>query len=76
MGIVGRKYEVDLLEISCNSEKTELISVYGRRRVGKTFLIRQYFGDKFDFYMTDKYNNVANCFGNKRKRARICILHL
>ena len=58
MGIVGRKYEVNLLEISCKSEKAELIAVYGRRRVGKTFLIRQYFGDKFDFYMTGIYNGT------------------
>ena len=30
--------------------------VYGRRRVGKTFLIRQFFEYKFDFYVTGVYN--------------------
>ncbi len=31
------------------------MAVYGRRRVGKTFLIKSYFKDKFDFYTTGIY---------------------
>lgn len=34
------------------SGRPEFIAVYGRRRIGKTFLIKQYFKNKFDFYMT------------------------
>jgi len=32
--------------------------VYGRRRIGKTFLIREYFGGKFDFYVTGLANGT------------------
>lgn len=39
-----------------NSSKAELVAVYGRRRVGKTFLIRSYFNDSFDFYFTGTFN--------------------
>ncbi len=35
-----------------NSNKSEFIAVYGRRRVGKTFLIRQAFEHKFSFQVT------------------------
>ena len=34
------------------SGKSEFIALYGRRRVGKTFLIRNFFKDQFDFYAT------------------------
>ncbi len=32
------------------SNKPEFIVVYGRRRIGKTYLIREYFNNKFSFY--------------------------
>ena len=35
---------------------SEFVAVYGRRRVGKTFLIREAFNNKFDFYMTGMAN--------------------
>lgn len=34
------------------SPKSEFLAVYGRRRVGKTFLIRSFFQNQFDFYLT------------------------
>ncbi len=34
------------------SGKAEFVAIYGRRRVGKTFLIKQHFANKFDFYMS------------------------
>lgn len=37
--LVGRKVELEDLNKYLNSEKSEFIAVYGRRRVGKTFLI-------------------------------------
>ena len=36
--IVGRKYEQDILQACMESPKAEFIAVYGRRRIGKTFL--------------------------------------
>jgi uncharacterized protein len=44
--IVGRTKELELLQAALNSNQAELIAVYGRRRVGKTFLISTYFMDK------------------------------
>ncbi len=54
-GIVGRKYEQELIAERCESSKAELIAVYGRRCVGKTFLIRKMFNDQFAFSFTGMY---------------------
>lgn len=50
--IIGRENEFGKLNDYMVSGKSEFIALYGRRRVGKTFLIRSYFKDKFDFYAT------------------------
>ena len=39
--LIGRKQEVQKLENLYNSKKPEFVTVYGRRRVGKTFLIKE-----------------------------------
>ena len=41
--IVGRKNEIKRLDQILNSNEAEFLALYGRRRVGKTYLIRQYF---------------------------------
>ena len=53
--IIGRRKEIDVLMNCINSSKPEFIVVYGRRRVGKTFLVKQLLGDSFSFYMTGVY---------------------
>ena len=50
--IIGREAELGKLADYFESEKSEFIALYGRRRVGKTFLIRNFFKDQFDFYAT------------------------
>ncbi len=50
--IVGRKVEQQMLNRLLNSKEAEFLVVYGRRRVGKTFLIRNYFKEQFAFYHT------------------------
>ena len=50
--IIGRKEEQKILLSAAQSEYSELIAVYGRRRVGKTYLIRETFGYKFTFHLT------------------------
>lgn len=50
--IVGRKKEQQQLEHLLDSKEAEFLVVYGRRRVGKTFLIRNYFKDRLTFYHT------------------------
>ncbi len=52
MTIIGRKEEQLELEKCEKSRKSELICVYGRRRVGKTFLIEQTFANYFAFRAT------------------------
>ena len=41
--MVGREKEIKELNRLYNSNKAELVAVYGRRRIGKTFLIDQVF---------------------------------
>lgn len=53
--IIGRKHEIEILDDCCNSGKAEFIAVYGRRRIGKTYLIKQYFDEKFDFYISGAF---------------------
>ncbi len=47
--MIGRKKEVETLERLYNSNKSQFVAVYGRRRVGKTYLINELFGDKITF---------------------------
>jgi len=54
--IVGRKKEIELLQRIVESEEPEFVAVYGRRRVGKTFLIKQFFKEKFVFYFSGSEN--------------------
>jgi hypothetical protein len=44
--IIGREKEVKILDGVWKSKDAEFIAVYGRRRVGKTYLIREYFSAK------------------------------
>ncbi|MCQ2975761.1 MAG: ATP-binding protein [Bacteroidales bacterium] len=50
--IVSRKLEINELEDIYRSKKSEFVVVYGRRRVGKTFLIRELFRNRMAFYHT------------------------
>ena len=50
--LIGRKQEIETLRKYHESNESEFLVIYGRRRVGKTFLIRQYYEDKFFFYAT------------------------
>lgn len=50
MEVIGRKAEKKILEKYYTSKSAEFLAIYGRRRVGKTFLIRNYFRDKGVFF--------------------------
>ncbi len=58
--IIGRVKEQQILETCYKSDKAELIAVYGRRRVGKTFLVKKHFKEKFDFYITGIYQGTKD----------------
>jgi len=49
--LVGRADEQDILGRRLRSRQPELIALYGRRRVGKTFLVRRFFRDHLRFEM-------------------------
>lgn len=45
--IVGREIEIEKLENYIASRKSEFIAIYGRRRVGKTFLVKELLEDMY-----------------------------
>lgn len=47
--LIAREKEKAILQATLNADEAQFLAVYGRRRVGKTYLIRQTFGDKFTF---------------------------
>ncbi len=66
--ILGREIEKQALDKYCSSAKPEFIAVYGRRRVGKTYLIKQYFDHQFTFYHTGlAKSNTKNQLANFAK---------
>jgi len=55
MALIGRDFEQNILNQCLESGRSEFIAVFGRRRIGKTFLIREFFDNKFFFYLTGSY---------------------
>lgn len=47
--VIGREREIAELQRSLESDRSEFIIVYGRRRVGKTYLVDNFFNYKYDF---------------------------
>lgn len=58
--LIGRNTEYKALTDYLNSKGTEFIAVYGRRRVGKTFLIRKAANDQFAFFLTGAHEIPKN----------------
>lgn len=46
MHLIGRNEEIKILDRLIESSKPEFLALYGRRRIGKTYLIREYFKEK------------------------------
>lgn len=59
-GIIGRQKEQDTLRFIMEEKEAKLVAVYGRRRVGKTYLVRQFFDNRFDFYFTGSFETSAS----------------
>lgn len=53
--IIGRKPEIDKLERLYKSNKSEFVAIYGRRRVGKSYLVNEVFGKKVVFKTVGTY---------------------
>ena len=62
--MVGRKEEQQLLRELASSGESEFVVIYGRRRVGKTFLVRETFNNSFFF----SYTGIAN-LSSKQQRS-------
>jgi len=54
--MIGREKELATLNRLKESKRSEFVVVYGRRRIGKTFLVRQAFSDTFTFSHTGVEN--------------------
>ena len=80
MEIIGRNIEKNILLDALSSTQSEMIAVYGRRRVGKTFLIEHVFENKICFNisgihkgsMKDQLNEFSKIlFPKKKERQEI-----
>ncbi len=58
--IIGRNYEKALLTKALSSSESELIALIGRRRIGKTFLIRQAYTKHLNFDMVGFQNGTLH----------------
>lgn len=70
--IIGRTYEIKRLEKLCKSKKSEFVTIYGRRRVGKTFLVTSLFENKLAFYASgiidgDKEDQMSSFYKSLKK---------
>ena len=57
MNLIGRKNEISILQNALKSNKPELITVYGKRRIGKTFLVRNVYKNYIQF----EFSGINNC---------------
>ena len=53
--IIGRKAEIEVLERLYQSRKSEFVAIYGRRRIGKSFLVSEVYAKKIVFTAVGTY---------------------
>lgn len=58
--IIGRQKEQEILKKALDSNESEMIAVIGRRRVGKTFLVRSFYKEKIDLEFTGVQNGTIS----------------
>lgn len=68
--LVGRKEERGILKKALRSSKAEMVAVIGRRRVGKTFLIKTVYDKHLDFELT------GTQFASKKEQLRNFMIQL
>ena len=54
--IIGRDSQIETLNTALASNQSEFVAVVGRRRIGKTFLIKSFFEEDICFYVTGVQN--------------------
>ena len=63
--LIGREEEKAMLQKALESNEAELIAIYGRRRIGKTFLIRNFFEKQMIFEFSGIHNaNLSDQLAN------------
>jgi len=60
MELIGRQREIKTLKLSIQTDQSELVCIYGRRRVGKTFLIRNYFGTTIQYEISGLHQGALD----------------
>ena len=58
--LIGRQSECETLKECLTSSRSEFVIVCGRRRIGKTFLIDQFFGGQYDFSFVGKHHSIVH----------------
>lgn len=73
--ILGRVAEKEILDLILQSKKAEFVAVFGRRRVGKTYLVRQYLKQHivFDFTGSNLESNISQLANFDREFANQCV---
>ena len=60
--LIAREEEQKILKEALEKEDAQFIAVYGRRRVGKTYLIRECLGQHFVFSHSGVYKGTFSEF--------------
>lgn len=58
--LIGRESEKEILCKLLKSKQAEFVAIYGRRRVGKTYLVKQFFKEKIVFSFTGAFETKTN----------------
>jgi AAA+ ATPase superfamily predicted ATPase len=58
--IIGRENEILIFERLLKSNAAKFVAIYGRRRVGKTFLVREYFKNHIKFSFTGSFEEKTD----------------
>lgn len=58
--VIGRKQEKAILDDALKSDRSELVVVYGRRRIGKTYLVRNMYRDSIRFELSSLHRGTLN----------------
>ena len=53
--MIGSKKEIEILNKLYDSKKSQFVAIYGRRRVGKTYLVNEVFEGRITFHYAGLY---------------------
>jgi uncharacterized protein len=52
ISVIGRDFEIQKMNVFLTNTESELVAMIGRRRVGKTFLIKKVYQNEMAFHIT------------------------